>query len=323
MKKYSAFMTGILSLLLVFGMMTVVGCDQPTDKEDPVEYTVTFDANGGTTPESVKVESGKTVSSLPEPTKTGGVYFWGWYTKNGNSGDWGSPFTVLTVVTADITVYARWENSKPIKHKVTFDADGGTVDPKSIEVISGDKPGTLPTPKKSGHTFGGWYTVKNGGGTKFSDTTPVTAALTVYAKWTAAGSGGNGTGIAAKWQGTYMSMGDDDGSITITANSATYKKGDTNEGKDGITTQPGGNVLISGNDVGDWVYLVFEGDNWGVFMYATVGETTVTMIAIGEEGVEDLIEGAEAEQASFSPEEPSISRDTTGDFSFVGIKSED
>jgi uncharacterized repeat protein (TIGR02543 family) len=44
--------------------------------------------------------------------------------------------------------------------------------------------GTLPTPARTGFTFGGWYTAQNGGGSQFTASTPVTATITVYAKWT-------------------------------------------------------------------------------------------------------------------------------------------
>ncbi|GHT60180.1 hypothetical protein FACS1894109_17450 [Spirochaetia bacterium] len=81
----------------------------------------------------------------------------------------------------------------PTKYTVTFNADGGAVTPTSKEVISGDTAGTLPAPTKSENNFGGWYTAKNGGGTAFTETTTVTANITVYAKWTATGDGDNGT----------------------------------------------------------------------------------------------------------------------------------
>jgi uncharacterized repeat protein (TIGR02543 family) len=39
-------------------------------------------------------------------------------------------------------------------------------------------------PTLSGYGFGGWYTEQNGGGSQFTETTPVTGTITVYAKWT-------------------------------------------------------------------------------------------------------------------------------------------
>ena len=42
--------------------------------------------------------------------------------------------------------------------------------------------GTLPTPTRSGYTFDGWYTAKDGG-TKVSESLKVTANITLYAHW--------------------------------------------------------------------------------------------------------------------------------------------
>jgi uncharacterized repeat protein (TIGR02543 family) len=71
-------------------------------------------------------------------------------------------------------------------YTVTFDADGGSPTPASKTIDSGSTLGTLPTaPKKSGNTFGGWFTQKNGGGTQYTASTKVTGDITLYAKWTA------------------------------------------------------------------------------------------------------------------------------------------
>jgi uncharacterized repeat protein (TIGR02543 family) len=66
---------------------------------------------------------------------------------------------------------------------VTFDADGGAPATSSAPTFNGGTVSLPANPVKSGYTFGGWYTAKNGGGTAFTGTTPVTADLTVYARW--------------------------------------------------------------------------------------------------------------------------------------------
>jgi uncharacterized repeat protein (TIGR02543 family) len=189
-----------------FGTDTVTGSITLYAKWTINQYTVTFDANGGTVdPESETVEYGGTVDSLPTPTKTGGeTVFWDWYTQNGISG-WGTPFTASTVVTANITVYARWGSALPTRHTVTFNPDGGTVTPASIEVISGDPAGTLPTAARNGYAFDGWYTAQNGGGASFTAETLVTGDITVYAKWI---SGGSITifGIEPSYNGQYAAF---------------------------------------------------------------------------------------------------------------------
>ncbi len=62
---------------------------------------------------------------------------------------------------------------------VTFDTNEGSfVAP--ITVVSGSTI-TLPTPTKEGYTFVDWFTDD---GSKFTSSTPVTADITVYARWT-------------------------------------------------------------------------------------------------------------------------------------------
>ncbi|MEG2421450.1 MAG: S-layer homology domain-containing protein, partial [Oscillospiraceae bacterium] len=76
---------------------------------------------------------------------------------------------------------------------VTFDKNGGDTEaaPKKHPIEIPDESATyyaaLPTtlPTRTGYTFMGWNTAENGSGTAFTDKTPVTASLTVYAQWTA------------------------------------------------------------------------------------------------------------------------------------------
>ena len=144
---------------------------------------VTFDSQSATvsaSPITKKIILPETtVVTLPTaPTKTG-YTFGGWYTAvNGG----GTAFTATTPVSDDVTVYARW-----LGGNVTFDSQGATVpaNPATKTVtIPATTVVTLPTaPTKTGYTFGGWYTAVNGGGNAFTATTPVTANITVYAKW--------------------------------------------------------------------------------------------------------------------------------------------
>ncbi|MBR5370328.1 MAG: InlB B-repeat-containing protein [Bacilli bacterium] len=68
-------------------------------------------------------------------------------------------------------------------HTVTFDANGGAIEPTSKQVDSGSNIGTLPTPiAPTGKTFDGWYTAVSGG-TKITSSYTPTANVTVYAHW--------------------------------------------------------------------------------------------------------------------------------------------
>ncbi|MDR0706949.1 MAG: InlB B-repeat-containing protein [Treponema sp.] len=71
---------------------------------------------------------------------------------------------------------------------VTFYAEDGSsgylkrVTVKIGETVGSNMPGN---PSRSGQTFGGWYTQRNGGGSQFTSSTTVTGDIRVYAKWTA------------------------------------------------------------------------------------------------------------------------------------------
>jgi uncharacterized repeat protein (TIGR02543 family) len=74
----------------------------------PTTYTVTFDGQGATTaasPSTKTVTAGGTVGALPTPPIKTGYTFKGWFTAvNGG----GTEFTSGTTVTANDTVYAKW-----------------------------------------------------------------------------------------------------------------------------------------------------------------------------------------------------------------------
>jgi uncharacterized repeat protein (TIGR02543 family) len=74
------------------------------------------------------------------------------------------------------------------QYTLYFDAQGGSVSPTSKTVTYGQQVGTLPTPTRSGYTFGGWFTSTGGGGTQYSASTVYNTAgnTTLYAKWTEA-----------------------------------------------------------------------------------------------------------------------------------------
>jgi uncharacterized repeat protein (TIGR02543 family) len=73
-------------------------------------------------------------------------------------------------------------------YTVTFDLDGGIYNGNAASVQktvkSGETIEILPYPSKEGYDFSGWFTEKNGGGTRFTAEVKVTSDLIVYAKWT-------------------------------------------------------------------------------------------------------------------------------------------
>ena len=143
------------------------------------EYTVYFDANGGScSKSSMTVEYQDTYGTLPTPTRAG-YTFDGWYT----SASGGSQVTSSTTFTNtdDQTLYAHWTANT---YTVTFDANGGSCSTSSMTVAYQDTYGTLPTPTWAGHAFDGWFTSASGGSEVTSSATfSRTSDQTLYAHW--------------------------------------------------------------------------------------------------------------------------------------------
>lgn len=72
--------------------------------------------------------------------------------------------------------------------KINFDPCGGSCDTKYIIKSFGDIYGTLPTPKREGYKFDGWYSEKNGKGSKYTSDMKYWGdreEITWYANWKA------------------------------------------------------------------------------------------------------------------------------------------
>jgi uncharacterized repeat protein (TIGR02543 family) len=143
-------------------------------------HTVSFDSNGGSAVASVTgIAEGATVPSLPTPTKID-YDFGGWFIDNTT---FENEFTTATPVTDDITVFAYWTESTVTQYTVTFDPMEGSVTPTSTAVAPGETVASLPTPTKANSIFQGWFTDNGSFLNVFDSTKPVTANITVYAKW--------------------------------------------------------------------------------------------------------------------------------------------
>lgn len=80
-----------------------------------------------------------------------------------------------------------------IPHTVTFDANGGTVEPATMITGTDGKLANLPTATRKSYKFKGWYTTADGG-TQITVDTLFTNNTTVYAQWGKSNSnGGSGT----------------------------------------------------------------------------------------------------------------------------------
>ena len=121
---------------------------------EPEEFTITFDASGGTTPAPQTTVKGR-LTSLPVSTRYG-YDFLGWYTADGDR------VTTSTVFTADATLYASWDRhdsgdssdhparpsqpSAPSYAVSTVDADNGEADVDLSRVQAGEEVTITATP---------------------------------------------------------------------------------------------------------------------------------------------------------------------------------
>ena len=146
---------------------------------------INFDLCGGSCDTKYIIKSfGDIYGTLPTP-KREGYKFDGWYSEKNGKGSkytsdmkyWGNR--------EEVTWYANW---KVDGSKINFDPCGGSCDTKYIIRSFGDVYGTLPTPKREGYKFDGWYSEKNGKGSKYTSDMKYWGdreEITWYANWKA------------------------------------------------------------------------------------------------------------------------------------------
>lgn len=146
-------------------------------------YRISFNSQGGLTPNPTTITEGYGVAygTLATTSKAGHTFL-GWFVEPEGEGSQITPETMVTI-NADHTLYALWQVNT---QTITFDVQYGTSpDPATKVVTYGQAYGELPTTTRDGHTFSGWWTEMNGGGTQVSEETMFTRMtdLTLYAKW--------------------------------------------------------------------------------------------------------------------------------------------
>ncbi len=157
------------------------------------QTTVTYVYNGsdgGDSTSSAVYSTGGSALILPTPTKTG-FAFGGWYSDvglTGSVGAAGASYSPNTSSSAQ-SLYAAWTARI---YSVTYSyggADGGNSTP-SASFTSGGSAIVLPTPTRTGYTFGGWYSdsgLTSSIGAEGASYSPssVATSITAFAKWTA------------------------------------------------------------------------------------------------------------------------------------------
>lgn len=177
-------LTAILLVSLVFAFTACGEKDPgpgpgPDPDPDPAvtEYTVTFDANGGTLAgdAEVKVEEGEKVAKPATDPTRGGYDFTGWFTDKAGE----TAYDFNAAVKANMTLYAGWL----ARVTVTFDLNyEGAAAATTIELSSGETVDMPDEPEREGYLFAGWFT-DEAGETSFDSSAAITENVTVYAKW--------------------------------------------------------------------------------------------------------------------------------------------
>lgn len=155
--------------------------DEEPEPEAPVEFTVTFNLDGGTGVSNKTVKSGEKVAKpTTDPTKEN-YDFDGWYSDSAKT----KTFDFNTAITAATTIYAKWKLKAGLCI-VTFNSNGGSeVDTAYPQ--SGTKVTKPANPTKENYRFAGWYS-DAGLTTEFNFNSSVTQTITLYAKWIAQGT---------------------------------------------------------------------------------------------------------------------------------------
>ena len=156
-------------------------------------YTVTVKAGTGGKVANSSVTAGNiNAVTLPKATPNTGYSFDQWTVTSGDltlaNATSNSTATVKARAAGTVTA-----NFKGNKYTVTFDNQSATTaGSTSVTATYGSAMPSAVMPKKTGYTFGGYYTSNNGGGTQYykedgssARTWNITENYTLYAKWTA------------------------------------------------------------------------------------------------------------------------------------------
>jgi uncharacterized repeat protein (TIGR02543 family) len=161
------------------------------------KITVKLNVNGGKGLSLVSqtYAPGDKLGTLPSPARKG-YRFAGWY--SAKSG--GTKLTAESVVPAggDFGIYAHWTAKK---YTVKLNVNGGkalAAKQGSKTVAFDAKVGKLPTPKRPGYVFKGWYTAKEGGKRIGAATVyELMSGKTLYAHWAKEGTAAAGKKAAS------------------------------------------------------------------------------------------------------------------------------
>jgi len=166
-------MKKIIAVILAAALILTSGLQ--VFAEEPEEFTVTFDANGGEVSPGSAETIDKMLVSLPTPTRSG-FTFKGWKHPGGSMVTAGS-----TTFMEDTTITAQWE-SEVASFTITLNSNGGSIN-QTLQTGTDGRLLNLPTPTRAGFTFTGWFTAIMGG-ESVTITRVYSGDETIYAQWT-------------------------------------------------------------------------------------------------------------------------------------------
>ena len=152
---------------------------------EPVNYTLSYNANGGSGSMSSQTVTEGQAAKLKTNTFTKtGYYFTGWNTRADGSGTSYSDGAYATFY-GNTTLYAQWQKyADPV---ITFDKNDGSGTTVSQTVPYGES-AALKTNSftRRGYAFSDWNTKADGSGTAYGDGASISPSsnTTLYAQWT-------------------------------------------------------------------------------------------------------------------------------------------
>ncbi len=151
-----------------------------------ITYAANYEGGANTVQETV----GGKIPTGVKPADRAEHIFIGWFL----DAECTTPVDYNVTITSDLTVYAGWESIAKATYTVTFNENYGETPATSEETVVEERTATPPVnPTRSsvsteGHqvsdfAFGGWY-IDSACTEAYDFATPVTADITLYAKWT-------------------------------------------------------------------------------------------------------------------------------------------
>ena len=270
------------------------------------EYSVNYDANGGTNAPSaqIKVHDSALTLSSNIPTKNG-YSFVGWSTSNDSTVEYQAGATYTA--NSSVTLYAVWS---AIDYSVAYNANGGTNAP-SAQTKLHDTALTLSStiPTKNGYSFVGWST-SNDSTVEYQAGATYTAnsSVTLYAVWSAidysvaynANGGTNAPSAQTKVHDTALTLSSiiptktgytfKGWTIDANSNAVVYQVGDTYTNNESVTLYAvwEQNVIVDDNNKDDVIVDETTSDKDVVVdKETTVGEETAKNETVKESGKDE------------------------------------